>query len=245
MVNIHHGEPIGDVLDEDALGLFRNQWDLYRKLVVNDYLASAEVYGILHGILAREFVKPFRFLDLACGDASGVVSVLKGTRIAHYHGVDLAPPALDMAADNLDALDCEVELEHGDYIEAMRERPEPADIVWIGLSLHHLPTPEKLVLMGEIRTMLGGDGQLVMYEPAMREGEDMDAYADRYERLAKGTWDALSRDEVDAVVTHVRTCDLVETAPNWLALGREVGFSNAETLFVAPSDLLRMYRYRV
>ena len=89
MLNVCHYKPTGDLLDEPALALFQQQWQLYRKFVDNNYFYHREVYGQLHRILAEETVQPFRFLDIGCGDAKTTVDALKGTRMAHYHGIDV------------------------------------------------------------------------------------------------------------------------------------------------------------
>jgi ubiquinone/menaquinone biosynthesis C-methylase UbiE len=243
MVNIHRHGLAASVLDEQAMGLFRRQWEVYRKLVENDYLFHAEASRVLHRVLLGEAAKPFRFLDLACGDAGAIVRALKGTQIAHYHGVDLAKPALDLARRNLDTLGCELELEEGDFIEAMRARPEPADVVWIGLSLHHLATADKRTLMGEIRSVLGEGGLFLIYEPTMPDGEGRDRYLERCDRLCRSLWTALTPAEYEAVMTHIRTSDLPETVSSWIALGREAGFSAVQELYKAPTDLLRLFCY--
>jgi SAM-dependent methyltransferase len=242
MVNVHRHELAATVADEQALDLFRRQWAVYQKLIDHNYVNHAEVYGILHRVLADE-EQPFRVLDLACGDAAAVVGALKGTRVAHYHGVDLAKPPLELAKRNLDALKCEVELEQRDFIEAMRDRPEPADVVWIGLSLHHLPTPDKRTLMREIRDVVGERGRFLMYEPTSPDGEDRNGYLARFE-IVRDRWTALTPAESHALMTHVRTSDLPETVSSWMVLGREAGFAAADELFKAPSDLYRMFCFR-
>ena len=47
------------MLDEPALALFQQQWQLYRKFVDNNYFFHREVYGQLHRILVDEAVQPF------------------------------------------------------------------------------------------------------------------------------------------------------------------------------------------
>jgi hypothetical protein len=42
---------------------------------------------------------------------------------------------------------CPSTLDECDFVGALLDRPEPADVVWIGLSLHHLRSPAKLALM--------------------------------------------------------------------------------------------------
>jgi hypothetical protein len=77
---------------------FQQQWQLYCKVVANNYLFHREAYAWLHTILVNEVDRPFRFLDIACGDASATVDALKETRIAHYRGIDLCGEALGWQA---------------------------------------------------------------------------------------------------------------------------------------------------
>lgn len=50
------------------------------------------------------------------------------------------------ACDALETLSCGVGLVCYDFVEAIRELQEPADVMWIGLSPHHLPAPNKRAL---------------------------------------------------------------------------------------------------
>ena len=131
--------------------------------------------------LTGEVARPYRFLDLACGDASGIVAALKGTPIEQYRGVDLSAPALGARRGNLAALPCAAELDEADFSTAMRDPSRAADIVWISLSLHHLDTAAKLAFMREVRQRIDANGAFLIYEPARRDGEDRPAYLDRLE----------------------------------------------------------------
>ncbi len=244
MVNVPHHEATPAVRDEKAVEIFRHQWELYRKFLEFDYLSNAGAYIELHRFLTADIARPFDFLDLACGDASGIVAALTGTKIAHYRGIDLAQPALDLAKDNLKPLACAVDLEPADFTEAMRQRTRPADIVWISLSLHHLETPDKRTLMREIRAGMRADGAFLIYEPTRDDGEGRPAYLDRFEETGRQDWTALSADEFKDAMHHVRTCDLPETEHDWVALGREAGFSRISELYRSPDDLFRLFSYR-
>jgi SAM-dependent methyltransferase len=96
----------GDTFDKPAAILFQQQWQLYRKFVDNNYFYHREVYGQLHRVLVEEAVQPFRFLDIACGDARASVDALRGTPVAHYHGIDLSQAALELASKALEPLGC-------------------------------------------------------------------------------------------------------------------------------------------
>ena len=109
----HHSEP--------ALTPFRQQWQIYRKVVDYNYLFHREAYNCLHRILVDEAIQPFRFLDVACGDASTTVEALKGTQVASYHGIDLCQAALELASQALETLACPVKLDRRDFVEALRD----------------------------------------------------------------------------------------------------------------------------
>jgi ubiquinone/menaquinone biosynthesis C-methylase UbiE len=244
MVNVQRQAPVALARDETALDIFRHQWELYRKFLTHDYLENAGAYAELHRFLNDNVTRPFAFVDLACGDASGIVTALKGTEIANYRGIDLAPPALELAKRNLAALPCAVELDEADFVQAMRTGSGPADVVWISLSLHHLTTPDKCTLMREIQAQLSPNGALLIYEPTCRDGESRADYLDRFEETGRREWTALSAEEFEEAMRHVRTCDLPETVTKWGTLGHDAGFTRIAELYKAPSDLFRLFSYR-
>lgn len=244
MVNIIHHLPDASVHDREALEFFRSQWTLYSKLVRHNQLFHREVREKIRNLLRRDVAERIRILDLGCGDASVLVSALTDLPVAHYHGVDLAEPALEMAAENLTALGCEIELEQADFIEAMRERPEPADLVWIGLSLHHLDTGDKLELLHEIRAVLASSGRLLIYDPTIPDEENLTSFHNREETIIRERWTMLTEAEREAAVRHIHASDLPETVSDTLALGREAGFASVEQLYVSPSNIYRMFMYR-
>jgi SAM-dependent methyltransferase len=233
----------GDLLDEPAAALFQHQWQLYRKFVDNNYFYHREVYGRLHRILVDEGVQPFRFLDIACGDARATVEALKGTRVAHYYGIDLSSAALELASKALESLGCPVTLDHRDFVEALRDWTEPVDVAWIGLSLHHLLAPAKLSLMREARGIVGDSGLFLIYENASPDGEGRDAWLRRWDRQ-KQSWTVFTPEEWEAITAHVHANDFPETTSRWHSLGRQAGFSQVRELFVAPTDLFRMYCFQ-
>jgi SAM-dependent methyltransferase len=243
MVNILRHAPAAPVVDEQAMHQFRQQWQVYSKLVEHDYLAHRAVREVLHRVLVEQVSRAFRFLDLACGDASLTVAALRGTPVIHYHGIDLAAPALALARRTVEALPCRVALEQADYVAAMRERPEPADVVWIELSLHHLLTPDKEVLMREVRAAVGASGHFLIYEPTRHEAESRPAYLGRFERINHSAWVALTPKEWAAIVAHVRSADFPEPPSEWVRLGRDAGFAEVREL-ADPTGFYSMFCFR-
>jgi SAM-dependent methyltransferase len=235
--------PKENILEAPAAALFQQRWQLYRKFVDNNYFYHREVYGHLHRTLVEEAVQPFRFLDIACGDARASVDALRGTRLAHYHGIDLSEAALDLAAKALESLACPVTLDRRDFVEALHDLPERVDVAWIGLSLHHLLAPAKLTFMRKIRSILGDRGLFLIYENASPDSENRDAWLSRWSRN-QPLWTALRPEEYEAATVHVHANDFPETNSSWQSLGYEAGFSRVRQLFVAPSNLFRMYCFQ-
>lgn len=223
--------------------LFQQEWQIYRKMVDNNFLFHREVYARLHQVLADPAIGSFRFLDVACGDAGSTAGALAGTSVAHYHGIDLSGAALAGARRNLTGLGCPMSLQEADYVEALREWQAPVDVVWIGLSLHHLRMPAKLAAMRDVCRILDGHGLFLIYENTSPDGEDRDQWLARWD-LQRPAWTAYSAQEWDMMASHVHHNDFPETASGWRHLGREAGFRDVEEIFVAPSDLFRMYCFR-
>jgi SAM-dependent methyltransferase len=230
--------------DETTMRIFQRDWQIYRKMVDNNLIYHREAYSRLRRLLVEEAVQPFRFLDIACGDGSATITALMGTQIAHYRGIDLSRPALDLAARELAALPCPVVLDQRDFFLALTDRPEPADVTWIGLSLHHFRAPDKLRLMRVVRAAIEPGGLFVIYENASPDGEDRAGWMTRWWQQ-KPLWTSYTEEDWDIMWTHVSTFDFPETNSTWRRLGHEAGFGTIRELFVAPSDLFRLYAFSV
>jgi hypothetical protein len=243
-VHIHQFQPGGTVVDAAALEQFQQQWSTYRKIVEADYVSHRALGEILHRALNEVFPSPFRFLDIACGDASMMKNALRDTKVSHYHGIDLSQPALELAAANLAGMPFEVDLDHRDFVEAMMRRTEHADAAWCSLSIHHLSTAGKLNLMKAIRGAVGNRGLFMLYEPTLRAGEDRTVFLERFAHDKQPLWSILTPTEWEQIRHHVDTCDFPETAAVWCELGRAAGFAEARQVFEEPTGFYRLFRYQ-
>ena len=220
--------------------VFRQDWDNYRRIVRNNYLFHREAYATLRKVLEEEVQGPFRFLDIACGDASATVPALAGTAVTHYRGIDLSEPGLALAAKRLRKLNCPYELEAGDFTGALRRRDLAADVAWIGLSLHHLHRPAKRLLMRRARRVVGETGRLLVYENASPGPESRAAWLRRWD-ADRPRWRAFGDDEWESMSRHVHARDYPEPHETWLALGSDAGFRRARCLYASPNELFRLY----
>jgi SAM-dependent methyltransferase len=236
------GPPVGRA-KEDATTLFQEEWATYQKLVDYNYLFHREAYETLNRFLAAEMPAPFGFLDLACGDAGPSVNALHGTAVARYTGIDASAPALALAQRSLALLPCPATLDEGDFAAALTGGRLDAEIIWIGLSLHHFRTAEKLELMHAARRALRDGGSFLIYENASPGHESRAAWMKRWD-LQRPSWQAFTDAEWEAVRAHVHERDFPETDDTWRALGTAAGFGKVRRLYICPTDLFRLYCFQ-
>lgn len=227
---------------QDVVSVFDAQAEIYRKIIAHNILNHEEVYACLRQRLQR--MPPFRFLDIACWNGECSARMLAGTRVSAYHGVDVVASAIAEAQGHLSrTLDCPIVLRVADYVDALALWDEPVDVVWIGMSLHHLPAVSKAALMRRVCAMLPRDGLFLIWEPTLLEDEDRQGWLARFSAI-RNVWAALSDEEFAAFRTHMETSDFPESAADWLRMGRDAGFDGCEELYVMRNRLGRVYRYR-
>ncbi|MER9144249.1 class I SAM-dependent methyltransferase [Mesorhizobium sp. M0871] len=222
--------------------MFNQELETYRRIVAANLMFHREVYGLLRDLLVEHAPGSFRFLDVACGDAGASAAMLKTTAIGGYVGIDLSDASLRLADRALEGLPCPVELRCGDFVEAMATWSEPVDVIWIGMSLHHLATEGKARLMRNASRALGGVGLFVIWEPTLLEGEARADWLARFS-LLRDKWSTVSDEEFAAMERHMLLADFPETADTWLGMGRDAGFRRAEEIFMMPNRMGRVFRY--
>lgn len=227
----------------EAVRAFFNGWSLYRRIVDHDYLChrsarealSAWLDGLKHS---------FSFLDLGCGDAAFSAEILKGRPLASYTGMDISPVALDLARQNTGSLAAPVSLIADDFLTGIAGLPISYDVIYIGLSLHHLSRAEKEFLFGELCRRTAPGGSLLVYDPILAPGEVRDAFMGRWIDHAKWTWKALTVEELHGAVEHVTTSDFPEEIGTLNRMAVNSGYHPAEILFADRSDFYALMVFR-
>ena len=227
--------------DTDTVGSFFQGWLRYWKAVDEDYLGHREVYARLNRFLKENYPEPFSLLDCGCGDSSYMVKGIAGTAIAHYTGVDISQNALDLARQNLEGLGFDLELIRGDYAKQMKTLSVEPDVIWIGLSLHHLPGESKSVFLRECRKYLKHDRcHMLFFELLMREGESREDYIDRWWSVCESDWSVMGDADKQSFIEHVRTSDFPEPLSAYRRLAKEAGFHGADLLLTTSKELYGM-----
>lgn len=225
------------VLNPEALELFQFEWGIYQKLVHANAMHHREIGALLRGEIARRFERPFAFFDLACGDASLAHTILEGTQVARYEGLDLSLPALQCAAENLKDVPYEVDLDEEDMVSGVARRTEVADMIWCGYSIHHLQSAEKQEMLTSIHRALKPGGIFVSSEPVCRAGETRKDYTGRWHHELRLRFEVLSDEEFDHIWQHISTQDFAETPEDWIAMGEKAGFRTSREIFRFPGDV--------
>jgi SAM-dependent methyltransferase len=233
----------GEVHDAEAVRGFFNGWSLYRRIVDHDYLCHRSAREALASWL-DELDRPFSFLDLGCGDASFSAEILNGRPLASYTGMDISPVALDLARENTRAIAAPVSLIVDDFLTGTGSLPGSYDVIYIGLSLHHLSRAEKEFFFGELRGRIAPGGSLLIYDPILSPGEVRDVFMGRWVDHAKWTWKALSIEEIEGAVEHVTTSDFPEEIGTLNRMAVNTGFQPAEILFTDRSDFYALMAFR-
>ncbi|MFN4143939.1 class I SAM-dependent methyltransferase [Aestuariivirga sp.] len=222
--------------------LFVNSWDVYRKMVDNDYLSHRGAYAALRSVLL-ERGSPFSFIDVACGDAGMSVQALAGTPVREYVGIDISQDAISRARAALPALGCTHRFCLGDFRELLSGWSSDADVVWIGLSLHHLALEEKGKVMSAVRRILQPAGHFLVYDESCLENETRSDWLARWD-AQESSWSAYTPEEWRYVCSHVHGSDFPESEPTWRKLGKDSGFSRFSKLYESSSNLFSLYCFQ-
>lgn len=230
---------------QDVAGVreFFNQWDIYQKVVRCNYLHHVEAYAALAEALSR-FDRPLRFLDLGAGDAAWTSQVLAGRPVSRYEAVDLSPIALDLARTNLGEVGGERVFTEGDFVKVLRESAIRHDVIFVGLSLHHLPRRDKEALLPVVRRHLAEGGSFVCYEPINEPGESRAQVLERWWNVVLAEWTELTAAERAAVQDHVFGNDYPESCEDYAEMAAAAGFAGTRMRYRDPEGLYAVIECR-
>jgi ubiquinone/menaquinone biosynthesis C-methylase UbiE len=223
--------------------LFVNSWDVYRKMVDNDYLSHRGAYAALRSVLLARGQSPFSFLDVACGDASMSAQALVGTGVRAYAGIDISEDAISRARLVIPGVVGNCRFSIGDFRDLLPYWDAETDVVWIGLSLHHLQLGEKARVMSDVRRILPSTGHFLVYEETCMDGETRADWLSRWD-AQEASWTAYTPEEWRYVTSHVHSSDFPESESNWQTLGSEAGFTRMSKLYESSSGLFGLYCFQ-
>lgn len=214
--------------------LFR-EWDLYDRLTRANHMRHVEIEAGARAALARR-AGPLRVLDLGCGDGRVAAAMLADSRVSEYVGVDLSPGAIARLAERPppgvtpDAV--ARKLVCADIAAAVAALPVGAfDLVLAGFSLHHFPTDPKAAVLDDVARVLAPGGWFLWSDTVRAEGESRDAFLARLFTEIRTTWVAVTPDEREQFVDHIREFDYPEPWAWMTAALAARGFAETEVVY--------------
>lgn len=245
MAELSHNESRKKLSDSNN-EFFNEQWKLYQKVLSNNYMGHREIYGILHEFLVSYYYKkPFKMLDLGCGDASFAVHALLNTTINFYCGIDLSEPALEIARDNMAKLKSEKLFIQGELLELIlqlrQNQDNSFDAILASFALHHLTIEQKECLIGQLPHLLKADGVFLLIDIVRPSEETREAYIRRYLENVRQDWSLLTPQEFLRVEEHISCSDFPETQETLYSLAEKHGFSRVDCLYRDPLDTTQFF----
>jgi ubiquinone/menaquinone biosynthesis C-methylase UbiE len=226
----------------EAVHAFFSQWEIYRLCIEQNTLFHREVGAILRcELLAR--TEPFTFLDLACGDADLTAAALHGTKVSAYTGVDFSAPALALAANKVSQLACPRTLHEADFTEFLRGNDETFNVIYLGLSLHHLEREAKGETMKDLHRATAQGGLFYMFEPILHGGETREGYVARWAAAMDGPYDRFPAAARNALRDHVTESERPESVEDYRSIAREAGFTCGEVLYTDPGNFYALFKF--
>jgi len=226
----------------EAVHTFFSQWEIYRLCIEHNTLFHREVGEILHYELQAR-TEPFTFLDLACGDAELTATVLRGSKVSAYTGVDFSAPALALAASQVSELGCPHTLHEADFAGFLKGNDQTFDVIYLGLSLHHLERDAKREAMEYLRRATAPGGALYLFEPVLHDSETREGYVRRWAAAMKGPYDVFPASARAALLDHVTESERPESAEDYQSFAREAGFQCGRILFTDPGNFYTLFKF--
>jgi ubiquinone/menaquinone biosynthesis C-methylase UbiE len=223
---------------------FSKQWKVYQKLLNSNHLRHREVYCILHELLVSYFQKPFKMLDLGCGDASFTAQALLNTKISFYKGIDFSNPALEIAKQNMAIIQCDKTFTQGDFSQLvpqlLQQQQDRFDVILISFALHHLHLQQKDCLIGQLQSLLESGGLFILIDIVRQEKEDRESYLRRHLEGLQKRCTLLTPQEYSMVENHNLASDFPETQQTLEKISQKYNFTRFECLHRDPYDIIQM-----
>jgi ubiquinone/menaquinone biosynthesis C-methylase UbiE len=222
----HHNEEIQKFFD---------QWNIYLKVIHNNYMFHQEIHQILHNLLLKHFQhRPISLLDLGCGDSSSIAETLKDITVSYYHGIDLSDVALDTARNNFNANSFDIDFSQGDFFEIINQFELEFDVILSGYSLHHLNLHQKEILVNKCYEILKKDGMLLVYDAIKKQNETRSEYLKRYWNICESNWNEMTKEEFDIIKAHIFERDFPESIDTFINMGMSCGFKQINSIYQDP-----------
>jgi len=238
-----------NTLNTQSDDYFQKNWEIYQKVVVNNYMEHREFSSALYKFLSDYWQTPFSLLELGCGDASLTVQALLNTTVTSYIGIDLSGVALEIAQVNMAQIKCEQTFIEDDISKAVEElaqnQKQSFDVVMTSFVLHHLSLAQKDKVIQQVSHLLKPNGVFVLIDIVLKEEEDREHFINRYLENMYQNWNALSSQDMSMIENHISTYDFPETQATLHEIAQKHNFVDFEYLYkdtIESAQFLCLYK---
>ena len=229
-------------MSDDRSNLFTEGWRNYRLVLEHDYLWHSLAESGLHETIVDRFGRDtaFAFLDLACGDAETTARVLRDFDAVEYVGVDSSPQALEAAAATNFGKGVRTRFVLADYVDFLNNDQGHYDVIFVGMSAHHLGERRLPEFFELVRKRLARDGLFVAYEPFLLADETRDEQIARLHAVIGKFWSAMPAESRRSVVEHTASADFPVSLEVWNAAAEAAGLPVGRFVRKSPDRLYAM-----
>jgi len=226
----------------DPSQIFIRNWEIYQKIILEDYMNHKKL-GKLSQAYLQEFVNqsPINMLDIGCGDAHQIANQLAPLNTFSYTGYDLSEQAITLAKQHIQKTKANAKFHIGKMEELIKADNNTYNLLYSSFAIHHLTDENKKSFIADCFSRLENNGIFILIDIKRLPGQSTSDYKKSYADWIYQKWDALEKDEKDAIVEHLQTCDIPVETKSYIHFAQEAGFTFIKEADVDPRHTLLVF----
>jgi len=208
----------------EEIKAFFDDWDLYTKVIEQNYMIHAEVLAYIMRRLTELGWSDLSVLEVGCGDAHVVSELSRFVNIERYCGIELSKIALEFATTKLKGKVEDPILINGEMAEEVSGVEGKFDLILAGYTIHHLDKAGKQAFLAALRKKLYPGGLLIVYDIVHRQEETKEDYINRAVDFFDSEWNAFSSEQLASIRDHMTQNDIPESWEGWRNAAIESGY---------------------
>lgn len=211
-------------MQNKSVELFQKNWAIYQKIIQHNYMFHQELGAYTKHVWQQQFKEtPIHLLDLGCGDAFQISSIMKSCPSASYTGFDLSETVLNFASQNLESTQTPFVLKAGAMETLIEESKHTYNLIYSSFAIHHLQDEQKITLLQTCHEKLNKDGMMILIDVFRLEDETRSSYLQAYNHMFR-QWENLDEEEKDLIAAHLNAYDFPTTIATIEIASHDIGF---------------------
>ena len=218
--------------------------DVYSKIVSQNYMHHVEIFGELKLFLKKEFGnKPFKLLELGCGNAFFISQVLKDTNIELYTAYDLSGDLINEAKKNMNLVNCQKDFIVADLSKEFlnKDIKEKYDVIWSSFMLHHLTLSDKERFFKKCLDGLNNNSYFIFVD-VVNDYNSREEFLTYWKDRVETHWTILNNQDKEYVYDHVFNYDFPENFAKYQEIAKDASFKNSRKVFQKDHYAYMMFK---